>query len=145
MNAARKFKRTGAFVIDVMIAKMFTQVVLSLLALITNQIFDSGSGISQLSLNDDMALPTLLMLMVAIMMVFIGIYVGYCAICYKLLGKSLGKYLLQVDQVEAGQTPDISRYLQRERKKIFLLLSTLGFYYLYAGVQYYVHDVEPFA
>ncbi|GEM76328.1 RDD family protein [Vibrio sagamiensis] len=143
MNAARKFRRTGAFVIDVMIAKMFTQVVLSLLALITANVFDSG--ILHLSLNDDMALPTLWMLMVIILMSFIGVYIGYCSICYNLLGKSLGKYLLQVEQVEIDKVPNISRYLKRERKKIFLLLSTLGFYYLYVGIQYYLYDVEPLA
>ncbi len=139
MSIGDKFRRTGAFVIDVMIAKMFTQVVLSVLALLVTGIFSGKVG--GLSLNDDLALPVLLVMIVVMLLVFIGIYLGFCSISYKLIGKSLGKYLLIVDS--GVEQKDLSAYISREKQKIVLCLATLGLYAAYSAIQLYMFDKEP--
>lgn len=141
MSIGDKFRRTGAFIIDLMIAKMFTQVVMSVLMLLVSGLFSEQT--SGLSLNDDIALPILLLMVLGMLLVFIAIYLGYCAICYNLIGKSLGKYLLRVDSGQATQQKDLSAYLSREKEKIVLFCVTLGMYAAYAGLQLYVYDAEP--
>lgn len=125
MSIGDKFRRTGAFVVDLMIAKMFTQVVLSVLALLVSSLW--SDKVSGLSLNDDMALPVLLATVVIMLLTYIGIYLGYCAVCFKMINKSLGKYLLQVENSRGIAQLDLSSYLSREREKIVYFLATLGF------------------
>lgn len=139
MSTGDKFRRTGAFVIDVMIAKMFTQVVLSVLALLVTGIFSDKVG--GLSLNDDLALPILLLIVLAMLLVFVGIYLGFCSISYRLIGKSLGKYLLRIDS--GIERKDLSAYIAREKQKIVLCLATLGVYAAYSAIQLYMFDKEP--
>ncbi|MFV0450619.1 MAG: hypothetical protein ACK5MF_19645 [Vibrio sp.] len=139
MSIGDKFRRTGAFVIDVMIAKMFTQVVLSVLALLMAGIFSDKVG--GLSLNDDLALPILLLIVLVMLLVFVGIYLGFCSISYRLIGKSLGKYLLRIDS--GIERKDLSSYIAREKQKIVLCLATLGVYAAYSAIQLYMFDKEP--
>jgi len=141
MGIGDKFRRTGAFVIDVMIAKMFTQVVWSVVLVLVTGLFNGK--VSGLSLNDDIALPILLLIVLVMLLVFIGIYLGFFAICYKLIGKSLGKYLLSVDSSPGMQQKDLSAYLSREREKIVFCCATLGLYAAYSAIQYYMFDKEP--
>ncbi len=135
-----KFRRTGAFIIDLTIAKMFTQVVLSVLVIILPKLF-SGKG--ALSLNDNIALPILLVMVLLMLLMFIGIYLGYCSICYKMIGRSLGKYLLRVDSGLDIQGMDSSAYISREREKIVYFCATLGLYAAYSAIQLYMYDKEP--
>lgn len=141
MSIGDKFRRTGAFVIDLMIAKMFTQVVLSVLALLASNLW-SGQ-VEGFSLNDDIALPVLLALVVIMLLTFIGIYLGYCAVCYKMINKSLGKYLLQVENSRGIEQLDLSSYLSREKEKIVYFFASLGLYAVYSAIQLYMYDKEP--
>ncbi len=141
MTIGDKFRRTGAFVIDLMIAKMFTQVAASILTLLVSILW-SGKD-SGLSLNDDIALPILLAVIVIMLLIFIGIYLGYCAICYKMINKSLGKYLLQVENSRGNAQMDLSSYLSREKEKIVFFCATLGLYAAYSAIQFYMFDREP--
>lgn len=141
MSIGDKFRRTGAFVVDLMIAKMFTQVVLSVLALLASNLW-SGQ-VEGFSLNDDIALPVLLALVVIMLLTFIGIYLGYCAVCYKMINKSLGKYLLQVENSRGIEQLDLSSYLSREKEKIVYFFASLGLYAVYSAIQLYMYDKEP--
>lgn len=141
MSIGDKFRRTGAFVIDLMIAKMFTQVALSVLAFLVSGLW--SDKVTGLSLNDDIALPVLLAAVVIMLLIFIGIYLGYCTVCYKMINKSLGKYLLQVENSRGNRHLDLSSYLSREREKIVYFCATLGLYAVYSAIQFYVYDREP--
>ncbi|MGP8307758.1 hypothetical protein [Vibrio sp. YIC-376] len=141
MSIGDKFRRTGAFVIDLMIAKMFTQVVLSVLALLASNLW-SGQ-VKGFSLNDDIALPILLAIVVIMLLTFIGIYLGYCAVCYKMINKSLGKYLLRVEGICGTAQSDLSSYLSREKEKIVYFFASLGLYAAYSAIQFYMYDREP--
>ncbi|MDE1514628.1 MULTISPECIES: hypothetical protein [Vibrio] len=141
MSIGDKFRRTGAFIIDVMVAKMFTQVVVTvLMAMVTGLFSDKTSG---LSLNDAMALPVLLLMMLLMLLLFIGVYLGFGAICFKQIGKSLGKYLLRVDSGDWIKPKDLSLYLAREKEKIVFFCATLGLYAVYSAIQFYMYGVEP--
>ncbi len=141
MSIGDKFRRTGAFVIDLMIAKMFTQVALSVLTLLASALWSSND--SGLSLSDDIALPILLAVIVIMLLIFIGIYLGYCAVCYRTINKSLGKYLLQVETSLGNTQMDLSSYLSREKEKIVYFCASLGLYAAYSAIQLYVYDREP--
>nr|WP_321281558.1 hypothetical protein [uncultured Vibrio sp.] len=141
MSIGDKFRRTGAFVIDLMIAKMFTQVVLSVLAFLVSSLW--SDKVTGFSLNDDMALPILLATVVIMLLTYIGIYLGYCAVCFKMINKSLGKYLLQVKNSRGIAQLDLSSYLSREKEKIVYFLATLGLYAAYSAIQFYMYDREP--
>jgi hypothetical protein len=141
MSIGDKFRRTGAFVIDLMIAKMFTQVVLSVLALLASNLWIGQ--IKGFSLNDDIALPILLAIVVFMLLIFIGVYLGYCAVCYKMINKSLGKYLLQVEGSGEMAQSDLSSYLSREKEKIVYFFATLGLYAAYSAIQFYMYNREP--
>ncbi|MGL4380248.1 MAG: hypothetical protein ACRCTB_04045 [Vibrio sp.] len=144
MSIGDKFRRTGAFIIDVMVAKMFTQVVVTvLMAMLTGLFSEQTSG---LSLNDALALPVLLLmmlLMLLMLLLFIGVYLGFGAICFKQIGKSLGKYLLRVDSGNWIEPKDLSTYLTREKEKIVFFCATLGLYAAYSAIQFYMYGVEP--
>lgn len=141
MNAGDKFRRTGAFIIDLMVAKMFTQAVMSVLMVVVAGVFADKSG--GMSLNDNMALPVLLLIILAILLIFIGIYLGFSTLCFNLIGKSLGKYLLRVDSGQWIKPKDLSTYLSREKEKIVFFCATLGLYAAYSAIQLYMYDVEP--
>ncbi|WP_044362509.1 hypothetical protein [Vibrio fluvialis] len=141
MSIGDKFRRTGAFIIDAMVAKMFTQVVVTVLLAVVTGLFSEKTG--GLSLNDTMALPVLLLIVLLMLLVFIGIYLGFGAICFNLIGKSLGKYLLRVDSGQWIKPKDLSTYLSREKEKIVFFCATLGLYAAYSAIQLYMYDVEP--
>ncbi len=143
MMSGNKFRRTGAFVIDLLIAKMFMQIVVSVFLQLVTYIFSrNNEGI--FSLNDPGALPILLGFTLCAILVFIGTYLGYSYICCRLIKKTLGKYLLSVDTpLTLGQCT-LSDYMQMERKKITLCVATLGLYALYSLVQYYVFNKRPY-
>ncbi|CAM3887006.1 RDD family protein [Vibrio aquimaris] len=140
MTVAEKFRRTGAFVVDILIAKMFAQVLLSGLMFFMHQVL-SGTDIS-LSLNDDKALPLMLGLIILAMITFIGVYVAYCLICFKLLGLTLGKYLLSVKEVYSQVS--LRAYSRKELIKITLTVASLGVYPVYAGLQFYLFNKTPY-
>ncbi|BBC39325.1 RDD family protein [Photobacterium damselae subsp. piscicida] len=149
MNFALKYKRIGTFLIDLSIVQMFVMVAQDLYLGIIAYI-SKGTG-AKISLNDAMALPTLLaliigimMLFIGIMMLFIGIYMGYQWLCFRLLGTSLSRYLLSVKVVSTdGKTLTKERYLKREFNKIYLCVATLGLYALYSGAQFLAFSHLP--
>ncbi|QXO18230.1 MULTISPECIES: hypothetical protein [Vibrio] len=141
MNSGDKFRRTGAFIIDLMVAKMFTQAVMSVLMVVVTGVFAEKSG--GMSLNDNLALPVLLLIVLAMLLIFIGIYLGFSTLCFKLIGKSLGKYLLRVDSGQWIKAKDLSTYLSREKEKIVFFCATLGLYAAYSAIQLYMYNVEP--
>ncbi|ELV7516114.1 RDD family protein [Photobacterium damselae] len=142
MNFALKYKRIGTFLIDLSIVQMFVMVAQDLYLGIIAYI-SKGTG-AKISLNDAMALPTLLALIIGIMMLFIGIYMGYQWVCFRLLGTSLSRYLLSVKVVSTdGKTLTKERYLKREFNKIYLCVATLGLYALYSGAQFLAFSHLP--
>ncbi|KAB1181837.1 RDD family protein [Photobacterium damselae] len=142
MNFALKYKRIGTFLIDLSIVQMFVMVAQDLYLGIIAYI-SKGTG-AKISLNDAMALPTLLALIIGIMMLFIGIYMGYHWLCFRLLGTSLSRYLLSVKVVSTdGKTLTKERYLKREFNKIYLCVATLGLYALYSGAQFLAFSHLP--
>ncbi|MCG3844610.1 RDD family protein [Photobacterium damselae] len=142
MNFALKYKRIGTFLIDLSIVQMFVMVAQDLYLGIIAYI-SKGTG-AKISLNDAMALPTLLALIIGIMMLFIGIYMGYQWLCFRLLGTSLSRYLLSVKVVSTdGKTLTRERYLKREFNKIYLCVATLGLYALYSGAQFLAFSHLP--
>ncbi|ARR49672.1 hypothetical protein ETN89_10915 [Photobacterium damselae subsp. damselae] len=142
MNFALKYKRIGTFLIDLSIVQMFVMVAQDLYLGIIAYI-SKGTG-AKISLNDAMALPTLLALIIGIMMLFIGIYMGYQWLCFRLLGTSLSRYLLSVKVVSTdGKTLIKERYLKREFNKIYLCVATLGLYALYSGAQFLAFSHLP--
>ncbi|BAX53575.1 RDD family protein [Photobacterium damselae subsp. piscicida] len=135
MNFALKYKRIGTFLIDLSIVQMFVMVAQDLYLGIIAYI-SKGTG-AKISLNDAMALPTLLALI-------IGIYMGYQWLCFRLLGTSLSRYLLSVKVVSTdGKTLTKERYLKREFNKIYLCVATLGLYALYSGAQFLAFSHLP--
>ena len=137
-----KYRRVGTFMIDMAIVQMFAMIVkdifLGMVGYITN-----GAGVS-LSLNDTMALPVLLLLIIGIMALFIGVFMGYHWLCYRLLGTSLSRALLSVKVISNDdELRTKQRYLKREFDKIYLCIATLGLYPLYAGVQYLTFTNPP--
>ncbi|MGR5280436.1 RDD family protein [Photobacterium damselae] len=142
MNFALKYKRIGTFLIDLSIVQMFVMVAQDLYLGIIAYI-SKGTG-AKISLNDAMALPTLLALIIGIMMLFIGIYMGYQWLCFRLLGTSLSRYLLSVKVVSTdGKTLTKERYLKREFNKIYLCVATLGLYAFYSGAQFLAFSHLP--
>lgn len=142
MSLALKYRRAGAFIIDMSIVQMFAlvakEVYLSIVSTVSH-----GIGFN-FSLNDNIALPVLLLWMIGMMLIVIGIYMGYHALCYKLLGNSLSRYFLSLKVESRHQVEfDRSHYLKREFDKIFMTIATLGFYALYAGAQYIAHSNPP--
>ncbi len=147
MSIGEKFKRTGAFVIDLSIAKMFTQVLVGAVMAIMSVGVKSGGLVESLNLNDPAALPLLLALYVFILMLFIGIYVGYHWVCYRFLSNSLARYFLRLKVValeDETQPVTINTYLTREFYKICLSLCTLGIYPAYSAAQYYTFSRLPY-
>ncbi|MEC6815770.1 RDD family protein [Photobacterium toruni] len=142
MSFKLKYRRIGTFMIDMAIVQMFAMVgrdiYLGIIAYISN-----GTG-ATLSLNDTMALPALLLLFMGLMLLFIGVFMGYQWICYRLLGTSLSRYLLSVQVVATDEQPlTKQRYLKREFNKIYLCVATLGLYPLYCGAQYLAFSNPP--
>ncbi len=103
MGFTLKYRRIGTFMIDMAIVQMFAMVgrniYLGVIAYISK-----GTGMT-LSLNDSIALPALLLLFIGLMLLFIGVFIGYQWICYRLLGTSLSRYLLSVQVVSTYDKP----------------------------------------
>ncbi len=146
MSIKEKFRRTGAFVIDLSIAKMFTQVLVSGVMAFLSIAFKSSGLEKSLTFNDTMALPLLLTMYVFILILFIGIYVGYHWVCYRFVGNSLARYFLglKVVAVTGAEQVSLQTYLTREFYKICLSLCTIGLYPLYAAAQYYSFSRLPY-
>ncbi|MGO1296018.1 MAG: RDD family protein [Vibrio sp.] len=146
MSVKEKFKRTGAFVIDFSIAKMFAQVLIGgvYYAIMGMSLRHPSTGL--LSLNSDAALPVLLALSVLLLILFIGIYLGYHWVCYRFLGNSLARFFMHVTVVSRvdGQPLDKRTYFEREFYKISLCIGTVGLYALYSGAQYYSAGHAPY-
>ncbi|MDN3610499.1 hypothetical protein ACFFUP_02200 [Vibrio ostreicida] len=141
MSVSEKFRRTGAFLVDLLIAKMFTQVIVSVLAFFTYDVMNTME--QKFSLNDDVALPLILALIVFLMLSYIGVYLSYCSICYRLIGRSLAKYMLAVPEYTTSDTPCLSQYLRKEARKVVLTFASLGLYPVYSGLQLYVYNKPP--
>ncbi|WPC74986.1 RDD family protein [Vibrio porteresiae] len=147
MSIKEKFKRTGAFVIDFQIVKMFAQVLIG-------GVYYAIMGISSrhpdyqglISSTGNAALPLMLAICVFILLLFIGMYLGYHWVCYRYLGNSLARFFLKVSVVSRvdGSPVDKKTYFEREFYKIALCLCTLGLYALYSGSQYYAFGRKPY-
>ncbi|OEF26923.1 RDD family protein [Vibrio rumoiensis] len=142
MSFKHKYKRVGTFVIDLAIVQMFAMIArdiyLGVLAYASQ-----GSGVS-VSFNDTLALPVLLLIIVGVMLITIGVYMGYHWICYRLLGNSFSRYFLRLSVESTNDQPmNQSRYLKREFQKIYLSVATLGLYVLYSGAQFLTHSNPP--
>ncbi|WP_235862071.1 RDD family protein [Photobacterium kishitanii] len=137
-----KYRRIGTFMIDMAIVQMFAMVGRDIYLGVIAYISD-GTGMT-LSLNDSIALPALLLLFIGLMLLFIGVFMGYQWICYRLLGTSLSRYLLSVQVVSTDdKSLTKQRYLKREFNKIYLCVATLGLYPLYSGAQYLAFSNPP--
>lgn len=137
-----KYKRIGTFMIDLAIVQMFAQL-LDKVLLGAVLYFGQNLGIS-FSLNDAIALPALLTLYLGALLVFVGCFVGYHWICYRLLGNSLSRYFLGLRVVsKTGQPLTQGQYLTREFEKVVLSIATLGIYPLYAAAQFITFSRPP--
>ncbi|SJL82476.1 RDD family protein [Vibrio palustris] len=146
MSVKEKFKRTGAFVIDFSIVKMFAQVLIGGVYYAIMGFSSKHQTGGLISLNSDAALPILLALSVLILVLFIGIYVGYHWVCYRFLGNSLARFFMRANVVSRvdGNPLDKRTYFEREFYKISLCVGTMGLYALYSGAQYYSTGNAPY-
>lgn len=143
MNIGFKYRRIGSFMIDLAIVRMFAQVGIDIYLGVVAYLSE-GAGLS-LSPESWMALPILLLLSVVTLLVFIGIYVGYHWICYKLLGNSLSRYFLHLKVVSTDSREMTSRrYLKRELEKIVLCIATVGVYIFFSGAQFVAFAYLPY-
>lgn len=143
MNLGFKYRRVGSFIIDLAIVRMFAQIGIELYFGIVAYL-SKGAGLS-LSLNSSLTLPLLLLLSIVALLVFIGIYVGYHWVCYKLIGNSLSRYFLHLQVVSTdGEPITKNRYLKRELEKIVLCVATLGIYIFYSGAQFVSFGYLPY-
>lgn len=130
-----KYRRCGAFVIDLLIAKMFTQVIMEA-ALLTLHHLQQGEGF-WLSPDRFYSLPVVLSMYLLMLLLYLAVYLGYQKVCHHYLGQSLSKYFLRLKVCDRdGQRLDGQAYLQRERDKMLLTLATMGLYPLYAAAQW---------
>lgn len=138
-----RYRRIGSFLIDLAIVRMFAELGIQVyFGLVTY--LGKGAGVS-LSLGDNITLPVLLVLSVMVLLLFIGVYVGYHWICYKLLGNSLSRYFLHIKVVsDNGEPLTQNRYLKREFEKILLSVATLGIYLFYSGAQFVTFGYTPY-
>ncbi|MBF8999618.1 MULTISPECIES: RDD family protein [Vibrio] len=147
MSVKEKFKRTGAFVIDFSIVKMFAQVLIG-------GVYYAIMGVSLrhpqasglLSSYGEAALPILLAICVFILIIFIGMYLGYHWVCYRYLGNSLARFFMRVNVVSRadGKPVDKKTYFEREFYKIALCVCTIGIYALYSAAQLYAFERSPY-
>jgi len=143
MNIGFKYRRIGSFLIDLAIVRMFAQIGVDIYLGIVAYM-SKGASVS-LSPDSAFALPILLLLSVMVLLVFIGIYVGYHWLCYKLLGNSLSRYFLRLKVVTLDNQPLTSGcYLKRELDKIVLCIATVGGYLFYSGAQFIGFGYSPY-
>ncbi|MCG6202624.1 RDD family protein [Psychromonas antarctica] len=143
MNIGFKYRRIGSFLIDLAIVRMFAQIGIGIYLGIVAYL-SKGAGLS-LSPESWMALPILLLLSVVVLLVFIGIYIGYHWLCYKLLGNSLSRYFLHLKVVSTDSREMTNRrYLKRELEKIVLCIATVGIYMFYSGAQFVAFGYLPY-
>ncbi|WP_257794100.1 RDD family protein [Vibrio salinus] len=132
----------GSFILDLVIVKIFAQVGMDLYLGIVAYL-GKGSGVS-LSFTDSLALPVLLTLYIMLLLVFIGVYMGYHWVCYAFLKTSLSRYFLGLKVVsDKGQPLEKSLYMRREFEKIVWSVATLGLYVFYCGAQYLTFSNPP--
>lgn len=137
-----KYRRMGSFLLDLVIVKIFAQVGIDLYLGIVAYL-SKGSGTS-LAFTDTLALPVLLCLYVMVLLVFIGIYMGYHWICYAFLKTSLSRYFLGLKVVsDEGLPLEAKTYMKREFEKILWSVATLGLYVFYSGAQYLTFSNPP--
>ncbi|MFV0575161.1 MAG: RDD family protein [Vibrio sp.] len=142
MSFGLKYKRVGTFVIDMAVVQMFAMIArdiyLGVIAYVSQ-----GTGVA-FSFNDAIALPILLLIIIGVMFVTIGVYMGYHWLCYRLLKNSFSRYFLRLS-VESvnGEPMTQARYLKREFQKIYLCVATLGLYVFYNGAQFLAHGHPP--
>jgi hypothetical protein len=80
-----------------------------------------------------------------VLLLFIGAYVGYHWLCYKLLGNSLSRYFLHIQVVSDNDKPMTQRrYLKREFEKVLLCVTTVGLYLFYSGAQFVTFGYPPY-
>ncbi|MGL4861208.1 MAG: RDD family protein [Enterobacteriaceae bacterium] len=136
------WRRAGSFVIDVAVAQMFAQLLIKLLAGVGLYVLSRYGG--GFSLNSAFALPALLLLYVSQLLLFIAIFVGYHAICFRFLHNSMSRYFLHLKVISTSEDElTRSRYLKREFEKITLSLVTLGLYAFYSGAQFLTFGRPP--
>lgn len=138
-----RYRRIGAFVIDLAIIRMFAQV--GIQAYYSVVVYLSKGANVSLSLNDSIALPTSLLNSVLVLLLFIGVYVGYHWVCYRFLGNSLSRYFLRLKVVTTDdQLVSKSLYLKREFEKVVLCVATIGIYMFYSGAQFVAFGYAPY-
>ena len=143
MNIGFKYRRIGSFMIDLAIVRMFAQIGIEVyFGIIT--FLGKGAGLS-LSPESLLTLPILLLLSVIALLVFIGVYVGYHWLCYRLLGNSLSRYFLGLKVVSSyGEPMTRKRYLKREFEKMVLCIATVGVYLFYSAAQFITFGYPPY-
>ncbi|MBD1575463.1 MULTISPECIES: RDD family protein [Vibrio] len=142
MSFKQKYKRTGSFVIDLAIVQMFAKIASEIYSGVLAYA-SQGTGVS-VSFHDAIALPVLLLIIISVLFITIGVYMGYHWLCYRLLGNSFSRYFLRLSVESLTDEPMTqSRYLKREFQKIYLSVATLGGYVLYSGAQYLTHSNPP--
>lgn len=142
MSFKHKYKRVGAFVIDMAIVQMFAMIARDIYLGVLSYA-SQGTGVA-FSFNDAVALPVLLMIIVGVMFITIGVYMGYHWLCYRLLKNSFSRYFLRLSVESTSDDPMTeSRYLKREFQKIYFSVATLGIYVLYNGAQFLAHNHKP--
>lgn len=143
MNIGCKYRRVGSFMIDLAIVKMFAQVAIELYFGVV-AFLSKGAGLS-LAPESMLTLPILLLLCVVALLLFLGVYVGYHWLCYRLLGNSLSRYFLRLQVVSNnGEPMTQKRYLQREFEKMALCIATVGVYLFYSAAQFIAFGYPPY-
>ncbi|MBD1571736.1 RDD family protein [Vibrio sp. S17_S38] len=142
MSFKQKYKRLGSFVIDIAIVQMFAMIAKDIYLGVLSYA-SQGTGVT-VSFHDAIALPVLLLIIIGVMLITIGVYMGYHWLCYRLLGNSFSRYFLRLSVESVTDEPMTqSRYLKREFQKIYLSVASLGLYVLYSGAQYLTHSNQP--
>lgn len=142
MNILFKYRRIGAFMIDLAIVQMFTQLAHN--AFIFMLSFLTLKSHLSLALSNTLALPILLFICIILLLIFIGLFVIYHWLCFQYLGVSLGKWMLGLTVMDENGSPlPLANYIKREYEKIIFFTSSLTFYGFYSIAQFISFSREP--
>ncbi|EGD2940136.1 RDD family protein [Salmonella enterica] len=142
MNILFKYCRIGAFMIDMAIVQMFTQLAHNVFIMILKLLALKRYLI--LPFSNNLALPLLLFICVILLLIFTGLFVIYHWICFRCLGVSLGKWILGLNVMDTnGYSLSLTSYTKREYEKVALFTTSLTFYGLYSIAQFITFSREP--
>lgn len=142
MSILFKYCRIGAFMIDMSIVQMFTQLAHNAFIMIFKTLTLKSHLI--LPLSNNLALPVLLFICIVLFLIFTGLFVIYHLICFRCLGVSLGKWILGLKVMDKnGYSLSLTSYTKREYEKVVLFTTSLTFYGLYSIAQFITFSREP--